>query len=146
MPPYGKQAGVWVKNLRARDKGKDETRMGTLTSSMVEQSPKYISYYKTTGKQIGCMTSSDCFDYTGAYSLTGQGKLKPIKPSVAGHDVLFEGCKFAGDFYKKTQDRKKASTSATPEPAPKKERVWNPPDQIEESSLRKDQHSSIKLR
>eukprot|EP00873_Tetraselmis_striata_P009297 jgi/Tetstr1/429561/TSEL_019461.t1 len=59
------------------------TMGSTLTSSWVNQSPTYRSHYKTAGRLLGCESASTTFDFTGKYSLTGDGTLQLIKPTVS---------------------------------------------------------------
>lgn len=67
---------TWEKTLRS-------TNRSTLTSSWVGQSPTYRSHYKTVGKVLGCESTSTSFDFTGKYSLSGNGTLQMLRPTVS---------------------------------------------------------------
>lgn len=74
--------GPWEQTIRSTG-----VRGSILTSSMVSQSPTYNSHYRTAGKTLGCVSPGNIFDYTGKYSLTGDGCLQTVRPVVSGEQA-----------------------------------------------------------
>uniref|UniRef100_A0A7S1SKY4 Uncharacterized protein n=1 Tax=Tetraselmis chuii TaxID=63592 RepID=A0A7S1SKY4_9CHLO len=130
----------WEKTLKP-------TMRSTMTSSWVDQSPKYHSHYKTAGKLLGCESASTSFDFTGKYSLTGDGSLQLIRPTVSRHDPLYEGVKFSSQFHKVMEDwRAPRTPKKVGTDGKKKERDWVPLSTLPTTPFRRDQESSLKLR
>merc|ERR1712023_307550 len=85
--------GTWRESLR-RSTGFQSATLG------------YGSMYMNAGKALGCEGAGTAFDFTGKYSLTGSGSLRPVRPVVSEHRPSYEACKFSKELYATLQQRR----------------------------------------